>query len=264
MERLDTGAPEIVLETEGPFAWLTVNRPEARNAMTFPMYEALIRACDLIELQPALRVAIVRGAGEKAFISGTDIAEFRDLTEAAQALEYEARFERAVARLESLRLPTIALVRGAAVGGGAALALACDLRVASPDARFGVPIARTVGNTLSVANLSRLVDLVGPARAKEVLFTAGLLDAGQALSLGLVNEVVAAEKLEERVRELAGQIAQNAPITVQTAKEAVRRIVLQRRPPPADDLVLRAYLSEDFREGVRAFLEKRKPVWSGK
>jgi len=264
METIETGAAEIILEREGAIAFLTVQRPEARNAMTFAMYRGLIRACELVDAESAIRVLVVQGGGDKAFIAGTDIAEFKGLTLAAQALDYEARFEEAVARLESVRVPTLALVRGAAVGGGVALALACDLRLASPDAKFGVPIARTVGNTLSIANLSRLVDLVGPARAKEVLFTASLWTADEALSLGLINEVVAADALEARVRALAEQIALNAPLTVQTTKEAVRRIVLQRRPPPGDDLVLRAYLSKDFREGVSAFLERRKPVWSGK
>ncbi len=261
---METGTPDVVFERQGVIGWLTFNRPQARNAMTWAMYDALLRVCDAVESDPTLRVLVLTGAGEKAFVAGTDISQFQTFAGAQDALAYEARMDNVIGRLEALNRPTIAAVRGYAVGGGASIALACDLRLCAPDARFGVPVARTLGNCLSMSNYARLVDLIGPTRTKELIFTAKLIDAAEAQAMGLVNEIVPAEALTARVREVAEQIASHAPLTIQVTKEAVRRILLHRRPPRADDLVLKAYLSDDFREGVRAFLEKRAPRWQGR
>lgn len=255
--------PDLLYEREGPLALVTFNRPRARNAMTFEMYEALYRACDQAEADPQVRVMLLRGAGDKAFVAGTDISQFRDFRTEQDSLDYEARMERIFTRLERLAKPTIALIRGFAVGGGASIALSCDLRVCAPDAQIGVPIARTLGNCLSVANLSRLVDLIGPARTKEVLFTARLVGAEEALSLGLANRIVPTDELEARGRELALQIAANAPLTIRATKEAVRRLQEHRRAVRGDDIIIGCYTSRDFQEGVAAFLEKRKPMFRG-
>lgn len=261
---MNTGTEHVRYERRGAVAWVTFDRPEARNAMTWAMYDALVRVCDAVETDPEVRVLVLTGAGEKAFVAGTDIGQFRAFANAEDALAYEARVDHVITRIESLAQPTIAAVRGYAVGGGATIALACDLRICTPDARFGVPIARTLGNCLSMANYARLVDLIGPARTKELIFTARLVPATDAAAIGFVNAVVAAEELESHVQALAEEIASRAPITIQVTKEAVRRVLAHRHPPPADDLILRAYLSEDFREGVEAFLAKRPPRWKGK
>ena len=249
---------------EGPLAWLTFDRPEARNAITWAMYDGLLRACDLLDGQDAIRVLLLRGAGERAFVAGTDIAQFREFQGPEDVLAYERRIEGVLERLEGLRQPTITLIRGFAVGAGAAIAVTSDLRLCAPDAQIGFPIARTLGNCLSLPNYARLVQLLGPARTKELLFTARLVGAEEALQIGLASRVVPADELEERGRELALTIAANAPLTVQVSKEAVHRVLAAGSLPSGDDLVLRCYLSADFREGVQAFLEKRKPRWQGR
>jgi len=261
---MDLGTAEVIFERRGPVAWLTFNRPQARNALTFAMYDALFRVCDAVEADSDVRVLVITGAGDKAFAAGTDISQFQTFSEPEHALAYEDRMEKVIGRLEGLARPTIAAIRGYATGGGASIALACDLRICTPDARIGIPIARTLGNCLSMSNYARLVDLIGPARTKELIFLAKLIEADEAKGMGLVNEIVPGETLFERVTEVATQIAGHAPLTIQATKEAVRRVLLQRRPARAEDLVVKVYMSEDFREGVRAFLEKRKPNWQGK
>src|SRR5581483_4571837 len=258
------GTAELLYERRGPIALLTFNRPAARNAMTSAMYEGLYAACEHVDADERVRVLVLRGAGDKAFVAGTDISQFEAFTTAEDALGYERAIERYVGRLEAVQKPTLALIQGYCVGGGAVLAVACDLRLASPDAQFGVPVARTLGNTLSAANVARLMALLGDARTKELLFTARLLDAAEARAAGIYSEVVPAAELEARGLALAAQIAANAPLTLRSIKEAVRRVRAHGRLEEADDLILLCYLSGDFREGVRAFLEKRPPWWQGR
>jgi enoyl-CoA hydratase/carnithine racemase len=255
---------ELLYERRGAIAILTFNRPDARNAMTWAMYEALYEACEHVDRDERIRVLVLRGAGDKAFVAGTDIAQFREFTTPQHALDYEERQNRNIGRVEAVRKPTIAMIRGFAVGGGANIALACDLRVAATDARLGVPIARTLGNTLSIATVARIMAYLGPARTKELLFTGRLIDADEGRLAGVFSDVVEPERLEARTLELAEQIAANAPLTIRSIKEMVRRLLVQARAAEADDLVQMAYQSEDFKEGVDAFLAKRAPRWKGR
>jgi len=257
------GDAELLFERQGPVAVLTFNRPEQRNAMTWSMYDGLMAACDRVDEDPEIRVFVLRGAGGKAFVAGTDIQQFRTFREPQDALNYESRIERVLTRLEDVRKPTIAAVTGYAVGGGLMIALACDLRICTPDSKFGAPIARSLGNCLAFGNYARLVDLIGPARTMELIYTARFVGAEEAYGLGLVNEVVPVDRFEQRLTELAHTIASHAPLTLTVTKQAVRRIQRHRRPQGGDDLVVTCYMSADFREGVEAFLAKRQPVWKG-
>ena len=255
----------VLFSAEPPLAFLTFNRPEAHNALTWEMYQGLLDACEAVDADPAIRVLVLRGAGGRAFAAGTDIAQFAGFRTEQDGVDYETRIDAAVDRLERVRCATIAQLQGIAMGGGCVIALACDLRVCTPDARVGVPIARTLGNCLSLANCARLVDLIGPARFKDLIFAARLLDGTELASLGLAVRVVAAGEIDAAVRELATTIASHAPLTIATTKEMVRRIQATRRPraEEAHDLIGKCYTSADFREGVEAFLAKRPPHWTG-
>ena len=255
----------ILYEQDGPLAFLTFNRPQARNAMTWDMYQAVVERCDAVESDPSVRVLILRGAGGKAFVSGTDIAQFRTFGSPEAGIDYERRLDTVIDRLESVSKPTIAQIDGVTAGGGCALAAACDLRFCTPTSRFGVPIARTLGNCLSAANHARFLDLVGPAHLKEILYTGRLLDAADALRIGLVNRIVESTQLDEVVRQTAQSIASNAPLAIKATKEIVRRIHAHRRLPAdaARDLIVMCYTSSDFQEGVESFLAKRPPQWTG-
>lgn len=227
---------ELLYERRGSVALLTFNRPAARNAMTWAMYEGLYAACEHVDADDRVRVFVLRGAGDRAFVAGTDIRQFQAFATAEDALAYERHVERYVGRLEAVQKPTLALIHGYCVGGGAVLAVARDLRLASPDAQFGVPVARTLGNTLSVQNVARLMALLGDTRTKELLFTARLMDAAEARTAGIDSEVVPADQLEARGLELARQIAANAPLTVrsiwrrQCCRSAARLATRRRRP----------------------------------
>jgi enoyl-CoA hydratase/carnithine racemase len=252
-------------ETDGPLAILTFNRPEVRNAMTWGMYQALIDACERVDGDRDIRVLILRGAGGKAFVAGTDIAQFEGFSGPDDGIKYEARIDEILDRFERVAKPTIAQVQGVAAGGGCAIALTCDLCVAMPESTFGIPIARTLGNCLSGATYSRLVDLVGPSRVKDLLFTGRLVGAAEAHSLGLVNRIVGSESIDRVVHDYAMEIASNAPLTLGATKEVIRRILAKRRLAPRDDhdQIAMCYSSADFREGVAAFLAKRPPRWTG-
>jgi enoyl-CoA hydratase len=234
--------------------------------MTWEMYQALVDACDRVDRDDALRVLVLRGEGGKAFVSGTDIAQFRDFRHRSDGIRYEERLDAVLDRLERVTKATIAQVQGVAAGGGCAIALVCDLRIATPDSSFGIPIARTLGNCLSGATYGRLVDAIGPGRTKDLLFTGRFVDGAEAHAIGLVNRLAAAGDIDRTVRDLAAAIAANAPLTIRATKEMIRRVLVRRRLPPGDDadIVELCYTSEDFREGVTAFLEKRKPKWIGR
>ena len=253
---------EVRYSRAGDIATVIFDRPAARNAMTWRMYEQLGEACARIRDEDGLRVAVFRGAGGKSFIAGTDIAQFQAFASGEDGIAYEAKMEDYIGGVEALPVPTLAVVEGFAIGGGLAIAAACDLRIATPGSRFGVPIARTLGNCLSIANYARLVAGLGASRAKRVLLLAENLSAEEALAGGFLSEIVAAADLDRRVAELSARLAHHAPLTMRVSKEAIRRI-LHAGLPDGDDLVRACYGSEDFRIGVKAFVEKREPAWTG-
>jgi enoyl-CoA hydratase/carnithine racemase len=255
---------EILVTRDGPIVTLTFNRPQARNAMTWAMYEQLSNTCDEVDADDSVRVLVLKGAGGKSFVAGTDISQFTAFKSAEDGLEYERGGDHRSGRLEQVRKPVIAQIQGYAVGGGFGIAAVCDVRIATPDARFGVPIARTLGNCLSMETYSRFVDLLGPSRVKDLIFRARLMPAEEALQAGFVHEIVEPDQIDARVREVAEQVASYAPITLRVTKEALRRIQEQRRLTGGEDLIQETYGSADFREGVQAFLEKRKPNWTGR
>jgi enoyl-CoA hydratase len=256
---------EILHAVEDGVARIVFNRAQARNALTFAMYERLHALCEACDADPQVRVVVIAGAGGKAFAAGTDIAAFREVRTAEDALAYEARIERVLGRLERLSKPTIAMIAGACTGGGAAIAAACDLRVAEAGAKIGFPIARTLGNCLSVKNLARLAALVGAQTVKEMIFTARLLSAEEALAKGFLTEVAPdAAALEARVAALAQTIAGHAPLTLAATKRGLAMLSPDVAEGVGDDLVVACYTSADFREGMEAFLAKRPPRWQGR
>lgn len=256
---------ELLYEAQDGIARITFNRPQARNALTFPMYERLAEICTEIHEDRSMRALVITGMGEKAFAAGTDISQFRAFTAPEDGIAYEARIDRVLSALERCRVPSIAAIAGACTGGGAAIAACCDLRIGAANARFGFPIARTLGNCLSMANYARLSALIGPARVKEIIFTARLVEAEEARAIGLLSEILPdAAALAARATELAQLIAGHAPLTLQVTKEALRRLGEGNSEAGADeDLIVQAYTSQDFREGMDAFLTKRQPVWRG-
>ncbi|MEJ1994357.1 MAG: enoyl-CoA hydratase/isomerase family protein [Limibacillus sp.] len=255
---------ELLFEMKEGIGWITFNRPQARNAMTFAMYDRLTEICGEVEQDRSVKLLVLTGAGEKAFVAGTDISQFRAFKTAEDAFDYEARIERVLGALESLRVPTIAAISGACTGGGAAIAACCDLRIGAANARFGFPVARTLGNCLAMNNYARLKDLIGAARAKELLFTARLMEAQEAERLGLLSEVLPDRAaLMERAAELADHIAGMAPLTLQATKQALLRLQTRLSKEEGRDLIRLCYTSNDFREGMEAFLAKRKPEWTG-
>ncbi len=254
-----------IYESDGPIATFTFNRPQARNAMTWDMYQALVEACDRVDADSAIRVLILKGAGGKAFVAGTDISQFAGFHDAEDGIKYEERIDQVLDRLERVTKATIAQVQGVAAGGGCGIALTCDLRVATPDASFGIPVARTLGNCLSGATYSRLVDLLGPGLVKDMLLTGRFIAGTEALGLGIVSRLEPADNIDSTVRDYASRIAANAPLTIRATKEMIRRIMAARRLRPGEDhdVVTMCYTSRDFREGVEAFVAKRPPRWIG-
>jgi len=249
-------------ERDGSIARITFDRQSARNAMTWAMYDQLAEACDKIMRDREVRVAVFRGAGGKAFVAGTDIGQFRQFKSGEDGVAYEHRMAEILAAVEQLPVPTLAVIEGWAIGGGLAIACACDLRIATPGTRFGVPIARTLGNCLSVENYALVVAAFGASRAKKMLMLAENLSAEEAATAGFLSEIVPPEQLESRVRELCDRLAKHAPITMRVTKESIRR-VLHAGLPAGEDLIRECYGSADFHEGVDAFVSKREPRWKG-
>ena len=221
-------------------------------------------SCAQIEADRGIRALVLTGAGDKAFAAGTDISQFRAFSGPQDAIDYENRIDRVISAVEALRVPTIAAIAGACTGGGAAIAAACDIRIGAANARIGFPIARTLGNCLSMSNYARLVSLIGAARTKEIIFTARLVEAEEAKAAGLLSEILPdAEALAARAEELAKLVASHAPLTLRATKEALRRLKERSLGAEDEDLILSCYMSADFREGMEAFLTKRAPVWTG-
>ena len=260
-----TNSEELLYEIKDGIGRITFNRPEARNAFKFQMYERLREICEHAGNDSSVKVLVMTGAGGKAFAAGTDVTQFKAFSTGDDVMAYEARIERVLGAIESCPVPTIAAISGACTGGGFTIAGCCDLRIGAANARFGVPISRTLGNCLSMSNYLRLVSLLGLARAKDIIFTARLMDAEEALKIGLLGEILPDyESLQRRATELAETVASNAPLTLRTTKEALRRIKEKMNPGEDRDLILSCYMSGDFREGMDAFLNKRPPKWTGK
>ena len=259
------GADDLLYVVEDGIGHITFNRPQARNAMTFAMYDRLAAICTEAGADGKMRALVLTGAGDKAFVSGTDISQFREFRTPEDALEYEQRIDRVLTTIERCPVPTIAAIAGACTGGGAGIAASCDLRIAARGARFGFPVARTLGNCLSISNYVRMTALVGPAAVKDMIFTARLLEVDEAKQVGFIGEILEDRAaLDARAEALARHIATLAPLTLRATKEALLRIKERMQPEEGRDLILSCYMSEDFREGLDAFLTKRTPNWQGK
>lgn len=252
----------VHLSVSGGVASVVFDRPAARNAMTWAMYERLNQICEQLAVETSVRVVTFRGEGGQAFVAGTDIEQFRNFRSGEDGVAYEQQIDECIARLESLPMPTVALVEGWAIGGGLAIATACDFRIATPGSRFGVPIARTLGNCLSVANLARLSAVFGIPRVKRMLMLADIVTADEALACGFLMQISEAGEIDAVLASLCERLAALAPVTQRVSKEGLRRLV-NHELPSDEDLIRRCYGSDDFREGVSAFMAKRSPVWKG-
>jgi enoyl-CoA hydratase/carnithine racemase len=267
--KAESSKEEVLVARDGAIVTLTFNRPEARNAMTWGMYQRLYEVCEEVDADDSVRVLVLKGAAGKdgavkAFVAGTDISQFTQFKGAEDGLKYERDGDKRSGRISRVKKPVIAQIEGVCVGGGFGIAAGADLRIGTPESRFGLPIARTLGNCLSMNNYAAFIDLIGPSRLKEMVFTARLMSAEQALAAGFLHEIIPAAEIGKHVREIAEKVASHAPITLWATKEAVRRIQAARPLPDGDDIVRKVYGSDDFKEGVRAFVEKRSPKWTGK
>jgi enoyl-CoA hydratase/carnithine racemase len=238
-------------EVEDGTAWVTFDRPEARNAMTFAMYDRLVECCEAVDADRQVKVMVLSGAGGRAFVAGTDINQFTAFDTGDDGVQYERRIDAVLDRLEAVRKPTVAFVEGVAMGSGFAIAAACDLRVITPDATFGMPIARTVGNCLSMANYVRLASALGAARVKDLIFTARVMEAEEAEASGFVSAVVERREADDTLARLCALLASHSETTLWVTKEALRRA---RVVPEGDDLIREAYSSDGFRSSVARFL----------
>jgi enoyl-CoA hydratase/carnithine racemase len=262
--KTEVSKEEVLVSREGPIVTLTFNRPEARNAMTWGMYQRLYEVCEEVDNDDAIRVLVLKGAGGKAFVAGTDISQFTKFKDGEDGIQYEKDGDKRSGRISKVKKPVIAQIEGVCVGGGFGIAAGADIRIGTPESRFGLPIARTLGNCLSMGNYATFMDLIGASRLKEMVFQARLMSADEALTAGFLHQIVPAAEIEKTVRDITQKVAAHAPLTLWATKEAVRRIQASRQLPDGDDIVRKVYGSADFKEGVKAFVEKRPPRWSGK
>ncbi len=257
----------MLAEKDGSIGWITFNNPARRNAVSMAMWEALSEIVRNYESDDAIRVIVLKGAGDQAFVSGADISEFEEKRSSPGTTKrYNAASGRATDDLQHAGKPTLAMINGYCIGGGVSVALSCDMRIASESARFGVPAAK-LGLGYDAAGVKKLVNVVGPAFAKEIFFTARQFNAQEALAMGLINRTVADAQLEARVREYAEAIAANAPLTVASIKTIVGELVKdesKRDEALCRQVVERCFDSADYVEGRTAFMEKRKPVFKGR
>jgi enoyl-CoA hydratase len=264
---MDTGTERLIARKDGCIGWMIFNNPERRNAISGDMWQAIPDVLRVFEADAEVRVIVFAGAGEKAFVSGADISQFDRERGDQKANEiYSARSAAATQAMERLQKPSIAMIRGYCMGGGMVIALTCDLRIAADDARFGIPAAR-LGLGYGFEGVQRLIDVVGPTYASEILFTARQFDASEALRMTLINKVVAVSDLEATVRSYAAMLSDNAPLTIRAAKLAIKQALKDPERRKLDDLkaaIAACFESADYAEGRRAFLEKRKPLFQGK
>lgn len=253
---------DLIVERDGPVLRVTFNRPEAHNALTFAMYEGIHDACATADAEQDIRVLVLRGAGGRAFVSGTDIAQFAGFDGRA-GVDYEERITRVVHRIEDITVPTIAAVDGYCIGGGLAIAAACDLRIATAASKFGVPIARTLGNCLSMDTYALLADHLGRARTLDMLLHARLVCAPEMHAAGFVMQLVdTAPQLDDALAATVESLASHAPLSMWAAKQALTRL-RRANLPDGDDIVERVYGSADFQAAVRSFTAKERPIWKG-
>ncbi|MSO70353.1 MAG: enoyl-CoA hydratase [Alphaproteobacteria bacterium] len=263
---LPSGTPQMLAQIDGAIGWIIFNKPERHNALSRDMWEAIPRLVAALSTEPGVRLLVLKGAGDEAFISGADISEFETERATPEAVSrYDAIVEQASGALQTCVCPTIAMIRGHCMGGGLAIALSCDLRLASDDSGFAIPAAK-LGVGYRASGLKSLVDLVGPAFTKEIIFTARRFNAEEALTMGLVNRVVPAKGLEELVYDYARRVGDNAPLTIDATKQIVYELLRHDGPDMArcESLIERCFKSVDYIEGRRAFMEKRKPKFGGK
>jgi enoyl-CoA hydratase len=264
---IQTSTEKLLAHKEGPIGWITFNNPARHNAVSMSMWESVPSVLEVFEKDVDIRLVIIRGAGDKAFISGADISEFKEKRSSKEATEaYNAAGEAAHRAIQEFPKPTIAMVRGYCIGGGCAVAVDCDVRIAADDSVYAIPAGR-LGLGYRYDGIRRLIDLVGPSFASEIFFTARKFDAREALTMGLINRLVPVAELESYTRNYAKVIADNAPLTL----AAVKRCVLERMKDESkrdlkrcDDMVDACFASKDYEEGRTAFMEKRRPVFKGR
>lgn len=254
---------DVIFRQEGAIGHVVFDRPQARNAMTWEMYEQLGDICRQIVANETLRAVVLRGAGGQSFVAGSDIAQFETFVSGDDGIVYERKMEAYLNGLLAIEIPVLAAIEGYAVGGGLNIAACCDIRIATRGSRFGAPIARTIGNTLSINNYARLVAGFGEGRARRMMLLGEMLDAEDALASGFLSRLVAPDEFDATLAKLCERLLGNAPLTLKASKEAIRR-VLDKNLAESEDLIARCYGSSDFKTGVAAFIGKQTPHWQGR